>query len=167
MCAYTHFSVLYLLTLTAAIHTVLACLSTICMYVALPSNVVDDVWKRNAALPATSRTWWVVHFVTISETPTERTERMKLLEELGDCCASQGSLHLATKKYTQAGNKVKVSTVRVCLYFACTLCVCLLFPEAWHCQCGRRLSQTMLSWGFFLPPNIGPALVCAPSGLEF
>ena len=92
---------------------------------------------------------------------------MKLLEELGDCCASQGSLHLATKKYTQAGNKVKVSAVRICLYFAHTLSICILFLEAWHCQCGHQLSQTMLSRGFFLPPNIGPALVRAPSGLEF
>lgn len=34
---------------------------------------------------------------------------MQLLERLGECCANQGSYHLATKKYTQAGNKTQVS----------------------------------------------------------
>lgn len=55
--------------------------------------------------------------ITVSETPAERDERIRLLEVLGDCCASQGSLHLATKKYTQAGNKVKVSYDQTCKYF--------------------------------------------------
>ncbi|XP_077862626.1 intraflagellar transport protein 140 homolog [Saccoglossus kowalevskii] len=33
--------------------------------------------------------------------------RIKLLEKIADCCFTQGAYHLATKKYTQAGNKVK------------------------------------------------------------
>jgi len=34
--------------------------------------------------------------------------RVKLLEKMGQCCTSQGSYHLAAKKYTQAGNKVSM-----------------------------------------------------------
>ncbi|XP_061563720.1 intraflagellar transport protein 140 homolog [Cololabis saira] len=33
--------------------------------------------------------------------------RKELLEQIADCCMRQGSYHLATKKYTQAGNKPK------------------------------------------------------------
>lgn len=34
--------------------------------------------------------------------------RKELLERIADCCMRQGNYHLATKKYTQAGNKPKV-----------------------------------------------------------
>lgn len=34
--------------------------------------------------------------------------RKELLESIADCCMRQGNYHLATKKYTQAGNKLKV-----------------------------------------------------------
>ncbi len=34
--------------------------------------------------------------------------RKELLEKIADCCMRQGNYHLATKKYTQAGNKIKV-----------------------------------------------------------
>lgn len=34
--------------------------------------------------------------------------RKELLERIADCCMRQGNYHLATKKYTQAGNKLKV-----------------------------------------------------------
>ncbi|NWI93338.1 IF140 protein, partial [Pitta sordida] len=33
--------------------------------------------------------------------------RKELLEQIADCCMRQGNYHLATKKYTQAGNKLK------------------------------------------------------------
>lgn len=38
----------------------------------------------------------------------ERTdeERTAILEQLAECCQMQGNYHLATKKFTQAGNKV-------------------------------------------------------------
>ena len=38
----------------------------------------------------------------------ERTdeERTGILEQLAECCQMQGNYHLATKKFTQAGNKV-------------------------------------------------------------
>lgn len=36
------------------------------------------------------------------------SERKELLEKIADCCMRQGNYHLATKKYTQAGNKIKV-----------------------------------------------------------
>ena len=35
-------------------------------------------------------------------------ERMKILEAIAEVCMHQGQYHLATKKFTQAGNKVKV-----------------------------------------------------------
>uniref|UniRef100_UPI003AAE6617 intraflagellar transport protein 140 homolog n=1 Tax=Centroberyx gerrardi TaxID=166262 RepID=UPI003AAE6617 len=34
-------------------------------------------------------------------------DRKELLERIADCCMRQGNYHLATKKYTQAGNKLK------------------------------------------------------------
>lgn len=34
--------------------------------------------------------------------------RKEVLERIADCCMRQGNYHLATKKYTQAGNKHKV-----------------------------------------------------------
>lgn len=37
-------------------------------------------------------------------------ERNKILEGIAEVCMQQRQYHLATKKYTQAGNKVKVST---------------------------------------------------------
>ena len=57
------------------------------------------------------------HNVTITEELAEKMTlpkgsdpefRNKLLERIADCCMQQRSYHLATKKYTQAGNKIKV-----------------------------------------------------------
>ena len=60
----------------------------------------------------------MAHNVTITEAlaekmtlpkDTEQPEyRIKLLEKIAECCMQQGSYHLATKKFTQAGNKAKV-----------------------------------------------------------
>jgi len=56
------------------------------------------------------------HNVTITEELAEKMTlpkgsdpefRNKLLERIADCCMQQRSYHLATKKYTQAGNKIK------------------------------------------------------------
>ena len=38
--------------------------------------------------------------------------RNKILEKIAESCMQQGSYHLATKKFTQAGNKVKVNCSR-------------------------------------------------------
>ena len=38
----------------------------------------------------------------------ESEERIKILEGIAEVCMQQRQYHLATKKYTQAGNKVKV-----------------------------------------------------------
>lgn len=35
-------------------------------------------------------------------------ERVKILEAIAEVCMHQGEYHLATKKFTQAGNKIKV-----------------------------------------------------------
>ncbi|XP_028845088.1 intraflagellar transport protein 140 homolog isoform X3 [Denticeps clupeoides] len=40
-------------------------------------------------------------------THLSEVERKDLLEQIADCCMRQGNYHLATKKYTQAGNKLK------------------------------------------------------------
>lgn len=52
--------------------------------------------------------------MTISKDSKELSEdaRQQLLEKIADCCMRQGNYHMATKKYTQAGNKLKVSTPR-------------------------------------------------------
>lgn len=56
------------------------------------------------------------HNVTITEELAEKMTlpkgsdpemRKKMLERIADCCMHQRSYHLATKKYTQAGNKIK------------------------------------------------------------
>lgn len=63
------------------------------------------------------------HSVTITEELAEKMTlpkgsdpefRNKLLERIADCCMQQRSYHLATKKYTQAGNKVKVGNIVNC-----------------------------------------------------
>lgn len=38
--------------------------------------------------------------------PQGYVNRPQLLEQLAECALSQANYHLATKKYTQAGNKV-------------------------------------------------------------
>ncbi|XP_072916135.1 intraflagellar transport protein 140 homolog [Hemitrygon akajei] len=47
--------------------------------------------------------------MTVSKDSKELSEelRRELLERIADCCLRQGNYHLATKKYTQAGNKIK------------------------------------------------------------
>jgi len=50
----------------------------------------------------------MVMFCHHTETPEETTKRVAMLEKVGEACAFQGSHHLAAKKFTQAGNKVKV-----------------------------------------------------------
>ncbi len=40
----------------------------------------------------------------------EVDERNKILEGIAEVCMQQRQYHLATKKYTQAGNRVKVCT---------------------------------------------------------
>uniref|UniRef100_A0A673HQW8 Intraflagellar transport 140 homolog (Chlamydomonas) n=1 Tax=Sinocyclocheilus rhinocerous TaxID=307959 RepID=A0A673HQW8_9TELE len=47
--------------------------------------------------------------LTVSKDSSHLSEagRKELLEKIADCCMRQGNYHLATKKYTQAGNKIK------------------------------------------------------------
>ncbi|XP_076007585.1 intraflagellar transport protein 140 homolog [Genypterus blacodes] len=46
--------------------------------------------------------------MTVTEAKDMSEEaRKELLESIADCCMRQGNYHLATKKYTQAGNKFK------------------------------------------------------------
>ncbi|KAM5328101.1 intraflagellar transport protein 140 homolog isoform 1-T2 [Glossophaga mutica] len=47
--------------------------------------------------------------MTVSKDSTDLSEesRRELLEQIANCCVRQGNYHLATKKYTQAGNKLK------------------------------------------------------------
>lgn len=49
--------------------------------------------------------------MTVSKDSKDLSEesRQELLEQIADCCMRQGNYHMATKKYTQAGNKLKVS----------------------------------------------------------
>lgn len=49
--------------------------------------------------------------MTVAKDCTDLSEesRRDLLEQIANCCMRQGKYHLATKKYTQAGNKLKVS----------------------------------------------------------
>ena len=46
---------------------------------------------------------------------TAAEERNRILEGIAEVCMQQNQYHIATKKYTQAGNKVKVKIV--CSYY--------------------------------------------------
>lgn len=48
--------------------------------------------------------------MTVSKDSKDLSEesRRDLLEQIANCCMRQGNYHLATKKYTQAGSKLKV-----------------------------------------------------------
>jgi len=48
--------------------------------------------------------------MTVSKDSKDLSEesRRQLLEQIADSCMRQGNYLLATKKYTQAGNKLKV-----------------------------------------------------------
>uniref|UniRef100_A0A0N5CXM8 Intraflagellar transport protein 122 homolog n=1 Tax=Thelazia callipaeda TaxID=103827 RepID=A0A0N5CXM8_THECL len=43
------------------------------------------------------------------ENITNEADRIKLLESIAECCLHQRNYHFAAKKYTQAGNKLKIS----------------------------------------------------------
>ena len=51
--------------------------------------------------------------VTRGSAHLSEEERKDLLERIADCCMRQGNYHLATKKYTQAGNKMKVKVLHI------------------------------------------------------
>lgn len=40
-------------------------------------------------------------------------ERIKVLEAIATVCMNQRQYHLATKKYTQAGNRIKVGLIHL------------------------------------------------------
>lgn len=73
--------------------------------------------------------------MTVSKDSKDLSEesRRELLEQIANCCMRQGNYHLATKKYTQAGNKLKVNVSgpgHLSWAFGhvscCCVCVCVL-----------------------------------------
>lgn len=44
--------------------------------------------------------------LTPEKDKTDEKTRIEVLEKVGECLFSQGNYHLATKKFTQAGDKV-------------------------------------------------------------
>lgn len=56
--------------------------------------------------------------------------RKELLERIADCCMRQGNYHLATKKYTQAGNKLKV-IIRCAIHSLGILCIGCILPDTY------------------------------------
>ena len=61
----------------------------------------------------------------VIETTEQSQRRSELLISLGDCLVEQGQWHLAAKKYTQAGNRIKVNWyymyIHVCIILVCGL----------------------------------------------
>ena len=53
--------------------------------------------------------------MTLSKDSSNTELRNKILERIAECCMQQGSYHLATKKFTQAGNRIKVRRI-LCFY---------------------------------------------------
>ncbi len=45
------------------------------------------------------------------EGENDTMDRLKILEGIAEVCMHQGQYHIATKKFTQAGNKMKVRSV--------------------------------------------------------
>lgn len=50
--------------------------------------------------------------MTLPKDHEDQEYRLKVLEKIAECAFKQGSYHLATKKFTQAGNKIKVRKFR-------------------------------------------------------
>ena len=50
----------------------------------------------------------LVEKLTPSENFEPAVERVEILEDLAEICFEQNACHLATKKFTQAGNRIKV-----------------------------------------------------------
>ncbi|XP_033630790.1 intraflagellar transport protein 140 homolog [Asterias rubens] len=73
------------------------------MVVAKKYDEALDLCERQS-VPITER---LAEKMTLSKDNKNSDVRMKLLEKVADICFLQGAYHLATKKYTQAGNKVK------------------------------------------------------------
>ena len=47
-------------------------------------------------------------FCITIETAEQSQQRIQMLQDLGDCLVDQGQWHLAAKKFTQSGNRIKV-----------------------------------------------------------
>ena len=61
--------------------------------------------------------------MTLPKDHEDQEYRLKLLEKIAECAFKQGSYHLATKKFTQAGNKVKVCN------FLCSVKLIMFYAE--------------------------------------
>ncbi len=59
--------------------------------------------------------------MTLPKDYEDANYRLKLLDKIAECAFQQGSYHLATKKYTQAGNKTKVR-----IFYSIPICLILL-----------------------------------------
>lgn len=100
--------------------------------------------------------------MTVSKDSKDLSEesRRQLLEQIANCCMRQGNYHLATKKYTQAGNKLKVSVTSGGLpppagnWSRCLVSICpefnppgMLFPSlGFQGPCGDRRALSSLLW---------------------
>lgn len=51
--------------------------------------------------------------MTLESKDLPEEERRTVLQRLGDCCRHQGNYSLASKKYVQAGNRLKVTFLEV------------------------------------------------------
>lgn len=49
--------------------------------------------------------------MTLPKDHPDQKYRLKILEKVGEVAFKQGAYHLATKKFTQAGNKIKVLAI--------------------------------------------------------
>lgn len=60
----------------------------------------------------------MVESLTPAKNSVDSVTRTRILEKIAECCYQQEIYHLATKKYTQAGNKLQVTFWVCCIKFS-------------------------------------------------
>ena len=68
-----------------------------------------------------SSCYYTCTFCITIETAEQSQQRIQMLQDLGDCLVDQGQWHLAAKKFTQSGNRIKVHYTHT---HTCT-CTCM------------------------------------------
>ena len=96
-------------TKTAGVYLAMMDFTHVICFLHVQYNEALDLCQSQS-VPITER---LAEKMTLSKDNKNNELRLKLLEKVADICFLQGSYHLATKKYTQAGNKVKVGWVSV------------------------------------------------------
>jgi hypothetical protein len=76
--------------------------------------------------------------LTMNKGEGDEATRVKILEKVAEGALAQGNYHLATKKFTQAGNKVchiQPNVLCLCSWVKSTICFALIWRELQESWC--------------------------------